>query len=75
MELVVVEDNRSLVSQSSSETLAHEPDQPGICEPASDIKVLNWELSNDGEAEKTSELTSGSVVSPVPVGLAHWSHD
>ena len=75
MELVVVEDDWSLVSQSSSETLAHKPRQPGVCEPASDIKVLNWELSNDGKSKDTSELASSGIRSPVPVGLAHWSHD
>ena len=63
VELVVVENNWSLVSQTSAESLGHEDDQVEVCEPASDVEVLDWELSNDGQTKETSELSSGGVVS------------
>ena len=69
VELVVVENNWSLISQTSAESLGHEDDQVEISEPASDVEVLDWELSNDSQTKEASELSSGGVVSPVPIRL------
>ena len=67
MELVVVHDEWSLVSQTSSETLAYEEYEPEVREPASDVEVLDWEFSNNGKSKKASELGTSSIISPVPV--------
>ena len=75
VELVVVHDDRSLVSKTSAETLGDEEHQVEVGEPASDVEVLDWELSDDGQTDKDSKLASGGVVGPVPVGLGDWSND
>ena len=67
VELVVVENNRSLVSQTSAEALRHKNDEIEVSQPASNVEILNWEFSDDGQTKKASELSSGGVISPVPV--------
>ena len=67
MELVVVHDERSLVSQTSAESLAYEEHQPEVRNPASDVEVLDWELSNNSKTKEASQLGSSSIISPVPV--------
>ena len=69
VELMVVEDDWSLISQTSSESLRHKDDQVEVSQPASNIEILNRELSDDSQTKKASELSSGGVVSPVPIGL------
>ena len=73
VELMVVHDNWSLVSETSSESLRNEEHQVEVRQPASDVEVLNWELSDSSQSNEDSKLTSGGVVSPVPVGLGDWS--
>ena len=75
VELMVVENNWSLVSQTSAESLGHEDDQVEVSEPASDVEVLDWKLSDDSQTKEASKLSSGGVVSPVPIGLRDRSHD
>mgnify|MGYP000023275364 FL=1 len=73
VELMVVHDNWSLVSETSSESLRNEEHQVEVRQPASDVEVLNWELSDSSQSNEDSKLTSGGVVGPVPVGLGDWS--
>jgi len=66
---MVVENNRSLISQTSAESLRHKEDEVEVRQPASDIEILNWELSDYGQTKEASELSSGGVIGPVPVRL------
>ena len=66
---MVIENNWSLISQTSAESLRHKDDKVEVSQPASDIEILNWEFSDDSQSKEASELTSGGVVGPVPVGL------
>jgi hypothetical protein len=47
VEVVVVHHQWSLISQTSSESLGNKEYKPGVGQPASNIKVLNWKLSNN----------------------------
>ena len=49
VELMVVEDDWSLISQTSSESLRHKDDQVEVSQPASNIEILNRELSNNSQ--------------------------
>jgi len=75
VELMVVHHDGSLVSQASSESLGDEHYEPPISEPASDIEILNGELSDHEHSEHASNLGSGGIVGPVPVGLLRGSHE
>jgi len=54
MELVVIEDDWSFVSETSSESSSHDKDQVCIHNPASHVEVLNWEFSNYSETKSAS---------------------
>ena len=64
---MTVDDQWSLISESSSKTFGNEEHHPEVGQPTSDIEVFNWEFSNDGDTKKASNLSSGGIVSPVPV--------
>ena len=44
---LVVHDNGSGILKTSAESLHHEKDDPCICQPASDIEVLDGEFSDE----------------------------
>lgn len=67
MDSVIVENQGSCVSETSTETSQDEVDAPGIGEPASHIEVLDGQFSNEEETKKASDLCSCSIVSPVKV--------
>ena len=67
MDGMVVHDNGSSVSETSSETTGHEVDEPSVCEPASHIEVLDRKFSNEHETKDASQLSARCVVSPVEV--------
>lgn len=75
VELMVVENNWSLISQTSSESLRYKDDEVEVSQPASNIEIFNREFSNDCQTKEASNLTSGGVISPVPVGLGDWSYN
>ena len=61
------------MAETSAETTSHEVDDPGISQPASNIEVLDWELSDEEETQQTAELRAGSVVGPVKVRAVYWA--
>lgn len=67
MDGMIVHDNGSSLSETSSETTRHEVDEPSVCEPASHIEVLDRKLSNEEESKEASQLSARCVVSPVEV--------
>merc|ERR1719224_34283 len=72
---MVVENNWSLISQTSSKSLRDKDDQVEVSQPASNVEIFNRELSNHSQTKEASNLSSSSVVSPVPVGFRDWSYD
>lgn len=75
MEAVVVENNWSLISKTPTDSSRHEEDHVCPSDPASDIEVFDWQFSDYSETEKASDLGSGGVVGPVPIGFLGWSRD
>ena len=75
VELRIVSDEWSLVSQASSETSAHEEHHPKVSDNATSVERLDGQFTNYGQTQEASQLGSSGVVSPVPVRLLHWSHD
>lgn len=67
LECVIIHDNGSSPSQTSTETSSNEIDDPSISQPASNVEVLNGQLSDEEESKKTSNLGSSCVVGPVKV--------
>jgi hypothetical protein len=67
MEPIVIEHDRSLVSQTSTNTTGHEEDHVSVGDPASHVEVLDWQLSNDCETQEASNLSSSGIVGPVVV--------
>ena len=75
VELTVVSHQGSLVPQTSAQATADEEHHPHVGEDASSVERLDWQLTDDGQAEQASQLSSGGVVGPVKVRLLNWSHD
>ena len=75
VEGVIVEDQGTVVSETASNTSNDEVTDPAVCEPAPHVEVLDGELTDDSEAEQYTDLSSGSIVSPVEGGLVCGSGD
>jgi len=75
IECVIVENNRTVVTETTANTSDDEIADPAISEPAADIEVLDGELANDSQAEKYTNLSASGVVSPVKVGLVSGTSD
>lgn len=73
VEPMVIEHDWSLVSQTSANTTGHEEDHVSVGDPASHVEVLDWQLSNDGETQEASDLSSSRIVGPVVVRRLSWS--
>ena len=61
------------MTETSTETAGHEVDDPHVGDPASNVEVLNWELSDEEQTKQATELGARGVVSPVEVGTVHWA--
>ena len=68
VELVVVGNQRSLVSETTAKTSVDEVKDPEVSEDASSVEGFDGELSDGHKTEKASNLGSGGVVGPVEVG-------
>ena len=75
VELRVVGDHGSLVSETSADAVGHEDGHPTVGEDASGVEVLDGELTDDSETEKASQLGASSIVGPVEVGLLDGTND
>jgi len=75
IECVVVENNRTVVTETTTNTSDDEIADPAISEPAANIEVLDRELSDYSQAEKYANLSASGVVSPVKVGLVSGTSD
>ena len=75
MKSVIVHHNWSVALETATETTNHKVDDPAICEPATDVEVLDWQLTDHCETKKTSNLSAGSIVGPVEVRTVDRSGD
>jgi len=75
VERMVVENNRTVVTETTANTSDDEIADPAISEPAADIEVLNRELANDSQTKKYANLSASGIVSPVKVGLVSRTSD
>lgn len=75
VELRVVRDERSLVSETAANAVGHEETHPAVGEDASGVEVLDGELTDDGETEQASQLGASSIVGPVEVRLLDGTND
>ena len=71
MKCMIVKHYGSGRAQASAKTAQHKVHYPGICQPASHVEVLYWELSNEQKTQKTSQLSTRCVISPVKVGTVN----
>lgn len=75
VERMVVENDGTVVTETTANTSDDEIADPAISEPAADIEVFNGELANNSQAEKNANLSASGVVSPVKVGLVSGTSD
>lgn len=75
VEGVIPHHNWTVVSQTTTSTSNNVVHDPGVGKSNTSVEVLDWKLTNGEESESNSELSSGSVVSEVEVGLVGWSGD
>ena len=73
MELVIVSNQRSLISQTTAETSVDKIEDPNVGENTSSVEGFDWELSNCHKTEEASNLGSGGVVGPVSDLIVHHS--
>jgi hypothetical protein len=64
---VVVHHDGARLTETSAKTTSHEVDNPSISQPASNIEVLDGELSNEEETQEAADLRTGCVICPVEV--------
>ena len=75
MESVIVEYNWSLISKSSTNTLGDKEHHVCVSNPASNVEVLDWKLSDYSKSKQDSNLCFSGIVSPVPIRCFSWSGD
>jgi len=75
VEGMIVEDNGAVVAKTTSDTADDEPADPAVGQPATNVEVLDGELTDHGEAEKHAELGARGVVGPVEIGLVGGARD
>ena len=68
MHCVVVQANGSLLGKSTAQSPDNEEDTPGVCNSASHMEILDWQLTDDSKTEQHSQLSATAVVGPVEVG-------
>ena len=68
MHCVVVQANGSLLRKSTAQSPDNEEDTPGVCNSASHMEILDWQLTDDSKTEQHSQLSATAVVGPVEVG-------
>ena len=67
VELIVVGNQRSLISETTAQSSVDKVENPKIGNDTSSVEGFDWELSNSHKAEKASHLGSRGIVGPVKV--------
>lgn len=75
VEGVIIENERTVVTETTADTSDNEVANPTVSQPASHVEILDGELTNDGQTENDANLSSGRVVGPVEVRLISRSGD
>jgi hypothetical protein len=75
MESVIVHDKGTVVSETTTNTSNHEPHTPDVGKAASSVEIPDWELTDNSETKGNTDLSTGSVTSPVEVGAVNGSGD
>jgi len=73
MEWMIVQNQWTVVSETTTTSSDDVVDDPGIGKSATSIEVLDWELTNAEKSEGYSKLGSAGVVGEVEVRLVGWS--
>ena len=72
---VVVHADRSLDRETTSKSSNDKEDNPGVSDSASNMEVLDRELTDNSKTEEDSKLSSSAVVGPVEVRSVDGSGD
>ena len=72
---MIVQADRAVMAETLAERPHDKVGDPDICETTTGVKVFNWQLSNESETQKATDLSSCGVVGPVEVRLVDWSCD
>lgn len=75
VEGVIVHNQRSVRLETAAKTSNHEPHAPNVGKAASSVEVSNWQLTNHSQTKSNTDLSAGSVASPVEVRLVDGSSD
>ena len=75
VELVVPHHHGAVCFETTADTADDEEHNPTVGQPATNVEVLDRELTDDSKAEKDTKLSAGSVVSPVEIRLVAWASD
>jgi hypothetical protein len=72
---IVIQADGSLLGESTAQSSDDEEDNPGVSDSASDMEILDGELTDDSETEEDSQLSATTVVGPVEVGTVDGAGD
>lgn len=64
---MIVHNKWAVRFETTAKTTDNKPDHPNVCNAASGVEILDRQLTNDGDTESTTDLSTGSVIGPVPV--------
>ena len=75
VEGMIVHHKRAVVTETTTNTSDQEVAHPTVCEPATNVEVLDGELTDDGKSKNDTSLSTSGIVGPVPVRLISWTGD
>lgn len=75
VEGMIVHNQGSVVSKTTTESSDNEPHAPHVSEAASSVEVSNRQFTDHSKTEGNTNLSTGSVVSPVEIGTVNGSGD
>jgi len=64
---VIIQANGPVVTETLTERSNDKVGDPDVSETTARIEIFDWKLSDKGETEETTNLSTGSVVCPIKV--------
>ena len=64
---MIVHNNRSVALQTTAKTSYNEVNNPSVGDPATHVEILDWQFTNDSQTQEASNLSAGSIVSPIEI--------
>ena len=72
VEGVIVQHNRAVAVETTANSSDNEVHDIEVGDPATCVEILDWQFTNEPQAESNSELGASGVIGKVEVRSVHW---